>query len=118
MTGASPSTPGEAEPPLPPADRDRTMVRRALIAGGITWAALGLPLFTAVLVGGGGGRAGLATLLLALTFGGAAASAWLLVGTLLDLLAGEAPGRQRIVWMVLILSFTFVSPLLVAGAEG
>lgn len=94
------------------------MVRRAMIAGGITWAVLGLPLFTAVIVGGGDGRAGLATLLLALVFGGVIASAWLLVGTLLDLLAGEVPGRRRIVWMVLILGFTFISPLLVAGAEG
>jgi hypothetical protein len=100
------------------ADRDRTMVRRALTAGGIMWALIGAPLMIAVIVGGGTGQAGLATLFLGLTFGGLVASAWLLVGTLLDLLAGEVPGRRRIVWIAVVLGFTFASPLLVAAAGG
>jgi hypothetical protein len=99
-------------------DRDRETVRRALRAGGATWAVVGGALVASVLNAGGDGRAGLAAVLLGLVFAGMVASGWLLVAAGLDLLADETPSRRRVVWTVAVVLATMLSPVLVMGAGG
>lgn len=98
--------------------RDRTTVRRALAAGAVMWALVGLPLLVAVVAGGGEGRAGVAVVLLGLTLGGAVATAWMLAATLLDLLAGGRPGVHRALWLIGTFLVTALLPVLVAGVGG
>lgn len=100
------------------AQRDRTTVRRALLAGALTSTVTGLPLLVAAVVGGQGGAVGLATVLLALTLGGMVASAWLLLGSILDVRAGERPGTRRLVWTAALVGVTLLSPLLLVAARG
>ncbi|HVM00924.1 MAG TPA: hypothetical protein VM324_16665 [Egibacteraceae bacterium] len=100
-----------------PRDRDRTTVRRALAAGAAVWLAVGTVLVTIVVRAGGDGAAGLAAVFLALVSGAVVASGWLLLAAALDLLAGEPPGRRRVLWTVGVLLFTFSSPLLVVAAQ-
>jgi hypothetical protein len=99
-------------------DRDRETVRRALRAGGLTWAVVGGLLVASVLYAGGDGRAGLAAVLLGMVFGGMVASGWLLVAAGLDLLADEPPSRRRAAWTVAVVVATMLSPVLVLGAGG
>lgn len=101
----------------PPADRDRTTVRRALAAGAGVWAVLATVLVVLIMRAGGDGTAGFAAVVSALVVGSVVASAWLLLAALLDLLAGHTPGRYRVGWTVGVLVFTFFSPLLVLGAQ-
>lgn len=98
--------------------RDRTTVRRALLAGAVTWAVVGLPLLLAVVVGGGQGRAGVVVVLLGLTLGGVVATGWMLLATLLDLVAGARPGGYRAVWLGATFLVTALLPVLVAGVGG
>jgi hypothetical protein len=98
--------------------RDRRVVKRALVAGGVVWAVLAGVLLTFVILGGGSGRAGATVVLLALCFGSATASVWLLLALATDALAGERVGPGRLAWTVATVLFTFVSPMLVLGAQG
>ncbi len=98
--------------------RDRTTVRRALCAGAVTWAAIGVPLLVAVVFGGGDGRAGLVVVLLGLTLGGVVATGWMLLATLLDLLAGGRPGGYRARWLLGTFLVTALLPVLLAGVGG
>ena len=97
---------------------DRRVVRRALVAGGATWALLGGVLLTGVLLGRGSGRQGLVVVLLALTLGALVTAGWLLLSIILDLAAGAAPGRRRVAWAAGAFAFAFVAPMLVLGAAG
>jgi len=98
------------------ADRDRTTVRRALVAGSVVTLALGVPLAVAVVATGGTGAAVLAVTLLAVTAGGVVATAWLLLAAGLDLRAGAAVGRRRVVWTVAVATSTFAAQVLAAAA--
>jgi hypothetical protein len=98
--------------------RDALVVRRALRAGGLTWLVIGGLLLASVLNAGGGGQAGMAALLLGLVFAGVVTSAWLLLATVLDLLADDPPSRRRILFTAGVTLFTLLSPVLVAGARG
>jgi hypothetical protein len=102
----------------PPADRDRRIVRRALVAGAATWAVLSVLLLAATLVAGLGGREGLTVVLLALCFGGAVASGWLILALFLDVLADQRATRRRLAWTAGVVLFTMASPMLVLGAQG
>lgn len=99
-------------------ERDRTTVRRALLAGALTSTVIGLPLLVSAVVGGQGGAVALATVLLGLTLGGLVASAWLLLAGILDVMAGERPGLRRMVWTAALVGVTLVSPLLLVAARG
>lgn len=96
--------------------RDARVVRRALGAGGLVWAVLGLPLLALVVVRGGRGDEGFLVVALTLVLGAIVASGWLLLAAALDLLAGESPGRRRVAWTIGVVAFTLLSPLLAAGA--
>ena len=98
--------------------RDRRIVRRALVAGGAVWAALAAVLLGFVLAAGLGGREGATVTFLALCFGSATTSGWLLLALLLDAIAGERVGRRRLVWTGAVVLFTLVCPVLVLGAQG
>ena len=98
--------------------RDRTTLRRALVAGAVCAAAVGLPLLVAVVIGDGSGRAGLVAVLLGLTIGGLVASGWLLLAVLLDLLAGEPPSGTRLLLTLLVLLASAFAPLLLLAAGG
>jgi hypothetical protein len=114
----TPAPDAEGARARPDRDRDRETVRRALRAGGLTWAVVGGLLVASVLYAGGDGRAGLAAVLLGMVFGGMVASGWLLVAAGLDLLADEPPSRRRAAWTVAVVVATMLSPVLVLGAGG
>jgi len=84
----------------------------------LTWAVTGVPLLVAAVAGGGGGTVGLAAVLLTLTLGGLVASGWLLLAGILDVTAGERPGRRRLVWTAAVVMATLLSPLLLVAARG
>lgn len=92
-------------------------MRRALLAGVALWVVGGAVLVAVVVRAGGDGAAGVVAVMVALVAGSLLASAWLLLAATLDLVAGEPPGRRRVLWTVGVLLFAFVSPLLVAGAQ-
>jgi hypothetical protein len=98
--------------------RDATTVRRALVAGAAVWGLVALGLLVAAVVQGGGGRAWLTGVMIGLVLGSAASAGWLLLAAALDVLAGERPGRRRLVWTFGLAAFTFLSPALVLGAQG
>jgi hypothetical protein len=98
--------------------RDRRVVRRALLAGGVVWVVLAAALIAMVVVSGAGGRAGATMMFLALCFGSATASVWMLVALALDAVAGERVGAGRLVWTAATVLFTLISPMLVLGAQG
>lgn len=98
--------------------RDRTTVRRALLAGTVAWGVVSLPLLVAVAVRGGSGQVGLAVVLLGLTVAGLVASAWLLLAVLLDLLAGEPPSAARLLITAGVVLLTGVAPVLFLAAGG
>lgn len=98
------------------ADRERTTVRRALVAGAVAGLAVGVPLTVAVVLGDGTGAALLAVSLLALSAGGVVATGWLLLAAGLDLRSGAGVGRRRVVWTVAVATSTFVAQVLAAAA--
>lgn len=97
-------------------ERERVTVRRALIAGLITWALIGGSL--AVSLAGAGGQASAAGMLLGLVFAGIVASAWLLTAMAIDLLTHKSISRRRTLWTVAVALFTLISPTFVLGAGG
>lgn len=92
-------------------------MRRALIAGAVAGAVVGLPLFAAS-VPRGGGRAGLVALLMGVTVGGIVASLWLLLAALLDLAAGQAPSGRRLAWTAAVVLAAAACPVLLLAAGG
>ena len=99
------------------ADRERTTVRRGLVAGGVVWAVTAGPLVVVVVRAGGDGAAGLVAVMMGLVAGSVAASAWLMLAAALDLLAGETPGRRRALWTVGVVVFALASPMLIVAAQ-
>lgn len=102
---------------MAPSERDRTTVRRALVAGMTLWVGAATALLWVVIRAGGDGAAGVVAVMVALVAGSLLSSSWLLLAATLDLVAGDPPGRRRAVWTVAVIVFTFASPLLVAGAQ-
>jgi hypothetical protein len=98
--------------------RDRTTLRRALAAGGIACAAVGLPFLLGVALGGGSGRAGVAAVLLGLTVGCIVGAGWLLLAVLLDLMAGEPPSGARLAWTLAAVLAAASCPALLLAAGG
>lgn len=98
--------------------RDRTTLRRAALAGALVAAAVGLPLFVAVAVAGGSGRAGLAAVLLGLSVGGIVSAGWLLLAFLLDLLAGDPPSGARLALTLAAVLGAACLPVLLLAAGG
>lgn len=98
--------------------RDVAVVRLALRAGGVVWAVVAGLLLSVVLLGGHGGRAGLAAVLSGLVAGAAVTSGWLLLAGVLDLLADVPVGRRRLAWTAGAVLLTLASPILVLGAAG
>lgn len=92
------------------AQGERVTVRRALIAGGATWALLGGGLMVGMASAGTGGR--VAGMLLGLVCGGMVASAWLLIALCIDLWTRQPLGRRRVVWTVGVTLATMISPVL------
>ena len=74
--------------------RDRTTIRRALKAGGVAAAAVGVPLLAWALAAGA--DLVVAALLAGLTAGVWLAAGWLMLALGLDLLASEIPGGGRV----------------------
>lgn len=110
MIGSQGGPPADPISDSPPSDRDRTTVRRALVAGLLVWILSGAAL------GGGlasaGPRAAAAGLLLGLSAGAVVASAWLLVALGLDVYADHRPSRRRLTWTVGVTVFAVLSPAL------
>jgi hypothetical protein len=98
--------------------RDRTTLRRALLAGAVAWAAVALPLLAAVLLGGGSAQMALTGVLLGFVIGACVAAGWLLFAAVLDLWVGEPPGRRRLVWTAAMTGVALLSPLLLLAAGG
>jgi hypothetical protein len=99
-------------------ERDGRIVRRALLAGLIVWGVLSALLLSSIAVLGLGGREGATVVFLALCFGSATSSLWLLLALVLDTLAGERVGRRRLLWTAGAVLFTMITPVLVLGAQG
>jgi hypothetical protein len=104
--------------PAPDAGRDRRVVRRGLLAGGVVWAVLGVALAVSQTAAGGGGRGVLAGILLGLVLGLIVASGWLLLALLVDIIAGQVPTRRRVATSVAVLGAAMLSPLLLLAAGG
>lgn len=105
--------------PTPHGPRDRTTIRRALIAGAVVWALVGGGLAALALADGLGARAAVANVVLGLPFGGVLATFWLWLANLLDVVAGEPPSRRRWLWaLASTLGLAFVVPLLLAASVG
>jgi hypothetical protein len=100
------------------ADRDRRTVRRGLAAGAAVWAAVGGLLSTTQLAAGRGARGFAAGAALGLVFGLLAASGWLLLALLLDLLAGHRPSARRGLVTLAVVLAAMVSPVLVVALGG
>ena len=94
------------------ADRNRTTVRRALRAGGVVGAAAGVAALVAALAGTVPGGFVIAA---ALAAGSLVAAFWLLLAGLLDVFAGEAPDRRRVLWMIGIVLLAMLGPFLMVG---
>lgn len=116
MTGGR-DVDGSSEEASESAARDRRSVRRALLAGGVVWAALGGTLVVVGLLAGADGAAGFAAVMAGLVAGALVASAWLLLAVFLDLLAGAPVGRRRVAWTAGLVLLAFVSPFLLLGAQ-
>lgn len=89
-------------------------VRRALVAGALTWVLSGGLLSLLVLKGAGGGDATAAALMLGLVAGSIISSAWLLTMTAADLLGRKPVPRARLWWIAGITVLAMASPALVA----
>lgn len=98
-------------------DRERTTVRRGLVAGALVGVVTGSPLVVTVVRAGGDGATGLVAVMMGLVAGAVVASAWLVLAAVLDLLAGEPPGRRRALWTVGVVVFTLASPMLIVAAQ-
>ncbi|MGH8910508.1 MAG: hypothetical protein ACRD0K_29450 [Egibacteraceae bacterium] len=98
-------------------DRDRRIVRRALLAGLLVWVALAALLVGATVRAGLGGRQGAMAAFLALCFGSATSSLWLLLALVLDAFASQPISRRRQLWTAATVLFTMISPVLVLGAQ-
>ncbi len=88
-----------------------------MIAGAIVWAVLAGGLIAAAAVGGLSGQEAAAMMFLALCFGLATSSLWLLVALALDAYAGVRIGRRRLAWTAGLVVCTMISPMLALGAQ-
>ena len=95
-------------------ERDRTTVRRACKAGGVTALLVVGMLLVLTLLGSGPG--GAVVVSAAIAVGSLVAAAWLLLAGLLDVFAGEPPGRRRLVWTVGAVLVAMLGPFLLIGA--
>ncbi len=96
--------------------RDRRIVRRAFVAGGVVWSVLTVGFVTLAALSGQGPRTWTALGLLALLLGVMSATAWLLLAAMLDLVAGMRPSRRRLTWTAAMLLATIAMPILVLAA--
>ncbi len=94
--------------------RDRTTVRRALRAGAVAGGGVGgLLLVVAV-----ASRAGIETVTAVMSgvaVGALVTAGWLLLAALLDVLAGDYPGRRRLLWTLGATVLALLGPFLVVG---
>ena len=95
-------------------ERDRTTVRRACKAGGSAALLVVAVLLVLTLLGSGPG--GAVILSAAIALGSLIVAAWLLLAGLLDVFAGEPPGRRRLVWTVGAVMVAMRGPFLLIGA--
>ncbi len=97
------------------------MVRRGLVAGGVGAALAAVPLVGLALAPAAGGEelatAVVAVGALALAVGAMVALGWVLVGTLLDLVADQPPGALRVRWTI-ALAVLALAAFVVAAAAG
>jgi hypothetical protein len=103
-----------APPPGSAHDRDRRIVRRALLAGAVATALTAAPL--AAGLRGRGPAAVAAALWIGLAVGGVTAAGWLLLALGLDVLGRVRPTRRRLVWTALVSGAALVLPLLALTA--
>ena len=90
-----------------------------MLAGLIVWAALSA-LFvaaTATLERSPSGQEAATAVFLALCFGSATSSLWLLLALVLDAFAGQGIGRRRLLVTTGAVLFTLISPVFVLGAQ-
>jgi hypothetical protein len=97
-------------------DRDRRILRRALLAGGAVALVLG-GLFGLGLSGGGVG-ASVAGMWLGIALGGFVAAGWLLLALGLDVAAREKPTRARVLWTEGVSAVALLLPLVALSAAG
>ena len=95
-------------------ERDSTTVRRALKAGAVAAALVVAGLVALTIAGSGPGGAVVVTAAIAL--GSLITAAWLLLAGLLDVLAGEPPGRRRLAWTLGAVVVAMLGPFLLIGA--
>ena len=94
------------------ADRNRTTVRRALIAGGVVGLAAGLSALAGVVSGNVPGAVVISAVLAASSF---VASTWLLFSAVLDVIAGDPPDGRRTAWTVATTLLAMLGPFLLLG---
>ena len=99
-----------------PAARDAVVVRRAVRAGLVVWAASALIL--GLVAGQAGGRAAALGVTLGFAAGAVVTAGWLLIAGVLDMLADQHLGRRRMLWTLGSLLVSLVAPILVVGAAG
>jgi hypothetical protein len=86
------------------------VLRRALIAGAVTWMTVGGAL--GIGLAGGGGAASAAGVSAGLVAGAFVATGWLLLALGSDVVAGTRPPRRRAVWTFVALLLTALAALL------
>ncbi|CAN5401181.1 hypothetical protein BH23ACT9_BH23ACT9_13470 [soil metagenome] len=95
-------------------DADRRIVRRAQRAGIAVFAVLSVLTVAANAAFGGDGTAAAVWVASCAVVGTLVSCGWLVLALLLDLFAGQMPGRRRIIWTAAMFAAAFVAPILPA----
>ncbi|MDQ3538361.1 MAG: hypothetical protein M3415_06165 [Actinomycetota bacterium] len=94
-------------------ERDRITVRRALRSGAAAGVVVTGALLLVVLLGPGGGAP--VAVMTGVAIGALVAAGWLLLGAVLDILAGERVGAARWAWTAAATILALLGPFLVVG---
>ncbi|MEE8603677.1 hypothetical protein [Euzebya tangerina] len=96
-------------------EADRRTTGRAIRAG--LWSAGVLSVLTVIgnLAFGGDGQTAMVWVLSSVVVGTLVTAGWLILSVILDLLAGEVPGRGRLIPAGIAFAVAFVSPILPAA---
>jgi hypothetical protein len=94
---------------------DERVVRRAVRAGLLALLVLTVVTQIGSAVQGGDGIAAGIWLTSSIVMALLVTSGWLVLALVLDLIAGEVPGRRRMLWTAAVFGAAFISPVLVVA---
>ncbi|MPZ72924.1 MAG: hypothetical protein GEU74_06775 [Nitriliruptorales bacterium] len=94
------------------ADRDRTTVKRALVAGAVAGAVAGTLALAGVMANAVPGALVIAAVIAGSSF---VAAGWLLLSAVLDILAGDPPDARRTAWTAGAALLAMLGPFLLLG---